>query len=113
MEKTDDDRIENLFEQAERLLIGNSEDPDFVHVALDLLDRRSLELGKNPPATVNWYLTAYQNLKHDSLTVAELWPQAHRRRELREKYMPGFSGKPENESARQEFNRVHAEAAVR
>ena len=103
-EKADDDRIQWLFDQAKKLLVDQGEDESFVSVALDSLDKRSLELGKSPPATVQWYLTAFSNLKHDSREVAAVWEQVQRRRTLREKYMPGFTGLPENDAARQEFN---------
>jgi hypothetical protein len=113
VENTDDDRIEKLFNRAEKLLIDSGEDGTFVHFALDFLDRRSLELGKSPPATVNWYLAAYQHLKHDSSAMADVWQKVHRSQTLSEKYMPGFTGTPEDDLARQEFNKMFAEAAVR
>jgi hypothetical protein len=109
--KADDDRIQRLFDQAERLLLAQGEDPFFVLVALEFLDKRSFECGKSPPATVQWYLTAYSNLKHDSQEVAAVWEQVKHRRKLREKYMPGFTGLPDNDAARQEFNRRIVSAA--
>jgi hypothetical protein len=111
--KEDDERIQFLFDQAERILVGQGEDASFVSVALELLDERSVELGKSPPATVQWYLAAFSNLKHDSRDVAAVWERAQRRQTLREKYMPGFTSLPENEAARQEFNRRIVKTAGR
>jgi hypothetical protein len=111
--KEDDERVQFLFDQAEKILVERGEDASFVRVALELLDERSVELGKSPPCTVQWYLTSFSNLKHDSGDVAAVWEGVQRRRTLREKYMPGFTGLPENEAARQEFNRRIVKTAGR
>jgi hypothetical protein len=106
----DDDRIQKLFDEAQRILTEQGEERIFVEVALDFLDQRSLEVGKSPPVTVNWYLTSFRNLKHDSEAMDKIWMEMHRRRALREKYMLGFTGVPKNEAERQEFNRKTAKA---
>jgi hypothetical protein len=107
----DDDRIQKLFDEANNLLTQRGEDPVFVSVALEFLDERSFKLGKGPPATIQWYLTAFSNLKHDSQLVEEIWDKAQRRRQLRGKYMPDFTGVPADEPARLEFNRRVAQAS--
>lgn len=113
--KPDDDRgyasnhFEKIQDKAKAILTGQGESPDFVDEAFLLFDDRS-ELFGSTPATANYYLTCFEQLKHDSVQMAELWGVVKRKRSLREKYMPGFTGQlsPESEKRRRKFNRQEA-----
>jgi hypothetical protein len=109
--QSDDDRagvlnhFEKIQDKAKGALVAQGGEPDFIDEALLLFDERS-ELHGSTPATANYYLACFEQLKHDSRQMAELWEVVARRRSLREKYMPGFTGQlsPESEKRRRKFN---------
>jgi hypothetical protein len=108
-EKADDDapsRFEKLQNAARLTLLERGEDLEFVEVAINFIDERSATLGKSPSSAA-YYVTSFQTLKHNSEEMAMLWEVVNRRRELRSKWMPGFTGhlSAESEAQRQEFNR--------
>jgi hypothetical protein len=108
-EKADDDapsRFEKLQNAARATLLERGEDPEFVEVAIKFIDERSATLGKSPSSAA-YYVVSFQTLKHNSEEMAMLWEVVNRRRELRSKWMPGFTGQlsAESEAQRQEFNR--------
>jgi hypothetical protein len=107
--KPDDDlpsRFEKLQNTARAILVERGEDAEFVEAAIQFIDERSAALGRSPGSAA-YYLASFQTLQHSSEEMAAIWETVKRRRELREKWMPGFTGElsPDSETHRQEFNR--------
>ncbi|HLZ91764.1 MAG TPA: hypothetical protein VKQ28_08615 [Candidatus Acidoferrum sp.] len=101
--------FEEIQDRAVSILLAKGEDPEFVAAAIQFIDERSESHGKTP-ATANYYLRSFAALKHNSEEMDALYEVVRRKRSLREKYMPGFTGhlSPESERLRREFNRTVA-----
>jgi hypothetical protein len=118
VEKNDDDspispdapdRIELLLEKAKTILVSRGHERDYVEIALDLIEQRSVDWGK-APATVQYYLVAFDNVERsheESYLVSDL-VKKRRARYAKFGMLVDFAKMqltPEQEEARQTFNR--------
>jgi hypothetical protein len=109
--KPDDDfpsRFEKLQNAAQAILVERGEDAEFVEAAIQFIDERAAALGKSP-ASAAYYVASFQTLQHNSEEMAALWEIVKRRRELRRRWMSGFTGEltPEMEERRRAFIAMH------
>jgi hypothetical protein len=107
-------RLEKLLVKAKTFLVNKDEDPEFVEAALEFIEERS-EMCGGTPASAKYYIASFETLKHSSEDMAEIWEIVNRKRELREKWMPGFTGElsTESEQRRRQFNAKHGLAEAK